>query len=99
MELQLVRDNEEAGKHYIRGRISEYNWAHFPEKLQGRYQETNLYLKQTDGQISGGLLSEICWNWMEIHYLYVDEPLRHGGYGSRLIYTHYYLKKDLQACP
>lgn len=33
----------------------------------------------------GGVLSEICWNWLEVHYLYVSEELRHAGYGSKLM--------------
>ncbi len=32
-----------------------------------------------------GILGEICWNWLEIHTLMIDEYLRGLGYGSKLL--------------
>lgn len=32
-----------------------------------------------------GVLGEICWNWLEIHTLMVDEDIRKLGYGSKLL--------------
>ncbi|MGG3507027.1 GNAT family N-acetyltransferase [Paenibacillus lautus] len=62
-----------------------YNLKHFPDDLKGRYQEINLLLRNADGQILGGIVGEICWNWLEIHYLFVDEPYRKSGYGAKLL--------------
>jgi GNAT superfamily N-acetyltransferase len=42
-------------------------------------------LKNADGQIYGGIVGEICWNWLEIHYLFVDKELRKLGYGKKLL--------------
>ncbi len=33
----------------------------------------------------GGLLGEICWNWLEIHTLMMDEELRESGHGTKLL--------------
>jgi ribosomal protein S18 acetylase RimI-like enzyme len=63
----------------------EFNLKHFPDDLKGRYQEVNLFLIDTDGQIYGGIISELCWNWLEIHYLYIDQELRKLGYGKKLL--------------
>lgn len=30
-------------------------------------------------------MGEICWNWLEIHYLFVDEAFRKSGYGAKLL--------------
>ncbi|MDQ6419330.1 GNAT family N-acetyltransferase [Paenibacillus sp. LHD-117] len=85
MELHISYELNNDGKTYIRNKMFEFNSMHFPDRLKGRYQEVNLFLKTADGQIVGGLLGEICWNWMEIHYLFVEEAFRKFGYGNKLL--------------
>ena len=58
---------------------------HFPDELKGRYEPVQLFLKDHNGQIYGGLVGEICWNWLEVHYVFVDETLRQSGYGKALL--------------
>lgn len=36
-------------------------------------------------QIHGGILGEICWNWLEIYTLMIDEDIRRLCYGSSLL--------------
>jgi len=85
MELQILSGLDHADKAFVRDRMIEFNLKHFPEELHGRYQEVNLFLKNTDGRIYGGIVGEICWNWIEIHLLFVEENLRKSGYGTRLL--------------
>lgn len=88
MEIYFTNETTEsnsADKNYVRNQMIEYNLKHFPDDLKGRYQEINLLLRNTDGQILGGIVGEICWNWLEIHYLFVDEPFRQSGYGAKLL--------------
>ncbi|MBX0356779.1 N-acetyltransferase [Halobacillus sp. Nhm2S1] len=63
----------------------EYNLKHFPEEWRGRYEEVQLYVKDRDNYVRGGLLGEICWNWLEIHTLMMDKELRGSGHGSKLL--------------
>ncbi|WP_226659052.1 GNAT family N-acetyltransferase [Pseudalkalibacillus hwajinpoensis] len=65
--------------------LYQYNLSHFPEDLHNRYEELNLYLRDEQSVVRGGLLAEICWNWLEIHTLMVDEELRNKGYGHKLL--------------
>lgn len=58
---------------------------HFPENLKGRYQELNLHLVNEEGEIFGGIVGEFCWNWLEIHYLFVASEHRKSGYGRALL--------------
>ncbi|WP_367272681.1 GNAT family N-acetyltransferase [Paenibacillus tritici] len=60
---------------------------HFPDELKGRYQEVNPLLQDEAGNIYGGLVGEICWNWLEVQYLFVEEAYRTFGYGKQLLST------------
>lgn len=88
--MQIYFTNETAGSNsadlnYVRNQMIKYNLKHFPDDLKGRYKEVNVLLRNADGQILGGIVGEICWNWLEIHYLFVDEPFRKSGYGTKLL--------------
>ncbi|QRG66721.1 GNAT family N-acetyltransferase [Brevibacillus choshinensis] len=85
MELSISNESTPSDKAYVRQKMYEFNSAHFPAELKGRYQEVNLFVKDAEGQLFGGILTEIAWNWMEVHYLYVSEELRKAGYGSKLM--------------
>ncbi|QGQ96509.1 GNAT family N-acetyltransferase [Paenibacillus psychroresistens] len=85
MELYISNDLNSSDKTYVVDKMIEYNLMHFPDDLKGRYQEFTLTLENTDGQIFGGITGEICWNWMEVEYLFVDETYRKLGYGKKLL--------------
>ncbi|EAZ84506.1 GNAT family N-acetyltransferase [Lysinibacillus fusiformis] len=85
MSLQITQQLDAKNKSYVNHMLYEYNVEHFPKDLQGRYKEINLFLTDQDSQIFGGILGEVCWNWLEIHTLMVDEKFRGQGYGSKLL--------------
>ncbi|GAB6929183.1 GNAT family N-acetyltransferase [Paenibacillus sp. JCM 10914] len=72
-------------QHYVRDNMVAFNLKHFPDTLKGRYQQLNLLLKDAGGNVLGGITGEICWNWLEVHYLFVEERLRKSGYGTQLL--------------
>ncbi|MEK3806293.1 GNAT family N-acetyltransferase [Metabacillus sp. SLBN-84] len=85
MGFIISKENSQTNKNFVNQKLYEYNAMHFPEDLNGRYEEVNVYLKDESGLVRGGILCEICWNWLEIHTLMIDEDLRHSGYGSQLL--------------
>jgi len=85
MALTITNETNRDDKAYVCGKMSEFNMMHFPDDLKGRYQEVNLFLKDDAGQTYGGIIGEICWNWMEIQYLFVDASHRGAGYGKKLL--------------
>lgn len=85
MELYISNERNSAAKSYVRDKMFEFNSMHFPEALKGRYQEVNVFLKNADGELFGGIIGEICWNWLEVHYIFVSEELRNLGYGTKLL--------------
>ncbi|WP_028543285.1 GNAT family N-acetyltransferase [Paenibacillus taiwanensis] len=85
MDFHIKRESSSTDKQYVRNGLISFNARHFPEHLKGRNEEVNLFVKNENGQVHGGIVGEICFNWLEVHYLYVDEALRKQGYGSKLI--------------
>ncbi|WP_379164136.1 GNAT family N-acetyltransferase [Paenibacillus sp. sgz5001063] len=85
MELFISQASIPADDTYVSDKIRDFNWSHLPDSLKGKYQEIHLLLKNAEGVNYGGLTGEICWNWLEVRYLFVEESCRKTGYGSLLI--------------
>ncbi|MGG4467781.1 GNAT family N-acetyltransferase [Paenibacillus alvei] len=85
MTLQITREVNKKDKQYIEEALYKYNLSHFPKDLGGRYVEICLFLKDDKGTVRGGILSEVCWNWLEIHTFMIDEDMRKSGYGTKLL--------------
>ncbi|MGD7044903.1 GNAT family N-acetyltransferase [Jeotgalibacillus proteolyticus] len=85
MHLQITREKNQSGQDQVNKWLYEYNLARFPKDLGGRYEEVSLFVKDAQNEVHGGLLGEICWNWLEIHVLILDEEIRQSGYGSKLM--------------
>lgn len=43
------------------------------------------FVKNESGAAVAGILAEINWDWMHIQGLWVDDTLRKGGWGSKLM--------------
>lgn len=67
--------------------IIEYNSAIIPLKHDVPLMPINRVLKNTDGNVIGGINSILyyCWNTMYIDMLWVNEYHRKKGYGSKLL--------------
>ncbi|MCE4049263.1 MULTISPECIES: GNAT family N-acetyltransferase [Bacillaceae] len=85
MTLQITREVNKKDKQYIEEALYKYNLSHFPKDLGGRFEEICLFLKDDKGTVRGGILSEVCWNWLEIHTFMIDEDMRKSGYGTKLL--------------
>ncbi|MEN1935240.1 GNAT family N-acetyltransferase [Paenibacillus sp. 102] len=85
MNLHITKELSGTNKNHINNQLYEYNLKHFPVDLRGRYQEIHLFLKDENRKIRGGILGEICWNWLEIHTFIIDEDIRKLGYGTKLL--------------
>lgn len=44
-----------------------------------------LYIRDGEGALLGGLVAETFWGWLSIELLLLSEPLRGQGYGQRLM--------------
>lgn len=85
MSLRITKELNIQDKQYINDELYRFNLKHFPQDLRGRYEEICLFLKDDNGNVRGGILSEICWNWLEIHTFIIDSGVRKSGYGTKLL--------------
>ena len=49
------------------------------------FYDVAFLLREDDGELRGGLLGQVWGGWLHISYLWVDAPLRHQGWASRLV--------------
>jgi GNAT superfamily N-acetyltransferase len=49
------------------------------------YYPTNFILRSQRREVLGGLLGHIWGHWLQVTFLWVAEPIRHRGNGSRLL--------------
>ncbi|HWI48980.1 MAG TPA: GNAT family N-acetyltransferase [Rummeliibacillus sp.] len=85
MNLHITKEINEKNKQYINDELYKFNLKHFPIDLGGRYEEICLFLKDEEGTVRGGILGEVCWNWLEIHTFMIDEDIRKSGFGKKLL--------------
>ncbi|WP_213518305.1 GNAT family N-acetyltransferase [Paenibacillus montaniterrae] len=80
----ISKSTEEESK-YVRTKLIEFNASQLPDDIKNRYEEINLNIKDENNQIIGGVLSVLCWNWLEVDILWIDQTQRHQGHGSKLL--------------
>ncbi|WP_080844837.1 GNAT family N-acetyltransferase [Cytobacillus gottheilii] len=85
MQLHISKESKREDKQYVDEALYKFNLEHFPKDLGGRYEEINLFLKDDNGKVYGGILAAVCWNWLEIYTFILDEDIRYSGYGTTLL--------------
>jgi GNAT superfamily N-acetyltransferase len=74
---------------FIRQKIREFNNNHSPAhravRSPGNIVPLSIFVRADDQQLVGGLIARSCWDWLEIDYFWVNEPLRGQGLGARLL--------------
>ena len=52
---------------------------------QSEYHPIAFVLRDASGEVRGGLLGDLWGGWLHIAYLWVDAPLRHAGWATKLM--------------
>ena len=68
---------------FLGRQLGIHNTAFIREELP--YRSLNLFLRDGDGTIVGGLRGDVVWGWLHVDFLWVDERLRGAGLGTRLM--------------
>lgn len=72
----------EAISQFIVNGIDNHNIATTGEAA---YYPASFVLRSESGEVLGGLLRQIWGGWLQVKSLWVAEPIRQRGYGSRLL--------------
>jgi len=62
--------------------VDEYNMQVTGDRHDSR---VNIFARDEDGVIRGGILADVWGGWMHITFLWVDEALREQGHATRLL--------------
>ena len=49
------------------------------------YHPVNIFLRDENGLLRGGITAGVWGGWLDIYFLWVDEDLRKNGYGAQLL--------------
>jgi len=66
----------------VRAGLEAFNRVH---AAADNYRPLNLFVRDSQGMVAGGLLGATYWNWLYVEILWVSEPARGQGFGRRLL--------------
>ena len=81
-QIRYVEKPEESAWGIIGHGISAFN---LQQAGEDKYSRVCYALYTPDGEIAGGVMGEIYWDWLYISLMWVKEGLRGRGYGGQLL--------------
>jgi GNAT superfamily N-acetyltransferase len=82
MTIAYVEKPEEAAWGKIGQGVHEYN---LQEAGDLNFQRICFVLQNPEGDILGGVIGEIYWEWFYLDLMWIQEDLRGNGYGEQLL--------------
>ena len=81
-DLTIVFDQAGTNAQFVRDHLDFYNMG-----VTGvsAYYAVHFFLKNGRGETLGGLLGSVWGGWLRISYLWVDEAVRGGRWGTELM--------------
>ncbi|MBO1582603.1 GNAT family N-acetyltransferase [Bacillus sp. XF8] len=70
---------------YIKNKVIQYNISVLPDEVKSPLEHVSFLLKDDAGKIFGGITGTMYFYHLHIDFLWVDESVRHEGYGSQLL--------------
>jgi GNAT superfamily N-acetyltransferase len=70
-EQQIVRDG-----------VDEFNMVTTNDR---NYSPVNIFVRDKQGGIAGGILGDYWGGWLHVNYLWVADKVRQHGYGAQLL--------------
>ena len=80
--LALEHEPAPADVDAVRSGLAAYNLRYAGDDS---FSPLTLLVRGDDGTVAGGLLGGSYWSWLYVESLWLAEPLRRRGWGSRLL--------------
>ena len=71
---------------YIKNKVIQYNMSILTEEVKQQMEQVSFVVKDEEGKIFGGVTGTMYFYHLHIDFLWVDESVRHDGYGSQLLH-------------
>lgn len=87
-DVTLTDVADDDARMYLRTQLRAFNDSRSPHHRAIRTREPlplDVFVRDAQGAIVGGLAGSTYWGWLEVEHLWVGEDLRGRGYGSRLL--------------
>jgi GNAT superfamily N-acetyltransferase len=84
LNFEVTRKAQPESRELIARGLQEFNAPYLGEHPFGTL---DVYVRDEDGQLVGGLLGEFAFGWFYIQVLWITESLRGAGLGSRILRT------------
>ena len=80
--VEVAQEVQAESREVIARGLREFNGRHL-----GQYEWTGLdvYVRDADGHVVGGLIGDVALGWFSIHALWVMEGLRGSGLGTEIL--------------
>ncbi|MEI5908620.1 GNAT family N-acetyltransferase [Bacillus spongiae] len=83
--MKIMQKESQNETDFIRKKLIEYNMSKLPDHIKTPKENICFVLKNDDGETLGGVTGTTYWQHLHIDILWVDEAIRHKGYGSQLL--------------
>jgi GNAT superfamily N-acetyltransferase len=84
LKIEMTQQVQPESRDVIARGLRAFNARHL-----GNYEwaDLDVYVRNLDGQVVGGLIGDIALGWLSIHALWVTEDLRGTGMGTEILRT------------
>lgn len=83
--MQIHNNWSEKDSKYIQEQLIAFNKTQTPLEAKSPFENICLTVKDEKEEIKGGLVARLYWECLNVHFLWVDDSVRHHGYGSKLL--------------
>ncbi|WP_410982809.1 GNAT family N-acetyltransferase [Bacillus cereus] len=83
--MKIIEQYTPNESEYIKNKVIQYNMSVLPNEVKSPLEHVSFLVKDDAGKIFGGITGTMYFYHLHIDFLWVDESVRHEGYGSQLL--------------
>ncbi|WP_144551411.1 GNAT family N-acetyltransferase [Bacillus mycoides] len=84
--MKITKQCTQNEREYIKNKVIQYNMSILPDEVKQPMEHVEFLLRDDEGKILGGITGTMYFHHLHIDFLWVDQSVRHGEYGSQLLH-------------